>query len=133
MLNNHRGCAEIVGEVMTPWLFFSQQWPRTIRRIAVFVDQQLGDAIDMPSSVRSQWSCGNRRRLKCPCPYRSAFEQRGRVLRSFIPAFGFAACFLSLAGAFFERSAHLLCGAQQISGCKFSVRAPSARNRSSLV
>jgi hypothetical protein len=47
-----------------------------------------------------------------PVPYRSVFEQHGRVLRSFIPAFRFAACFLSLAGAFFERSAHLLCGAQ---------------------
>jgi hypothetical protein len=36
------------GEVMTPWLFSSQQWPWTIRRTVVFVDQQLGDAIDMP-------------------------------------------------------------------------------------
>jgi len=87
MLNNHRGCAEIVGELMTPWLFFSQPWPWTIRRVAVFVDQQLGDAIDMPSSVRSQGPSENRARLKCPCRIAASLSSMGVCCSASSPRF----------------------------------------------
>jgi hypothetical protein len=53
---------------------------------------------------------------------RSSFVQRVHILRSAVWHFGFGGSFLPSAGAYLGGRAQLLCGAQQLSGCKFWMR-----------